>query len=231
MTARQSLRAVVFDLDGTILDTESAIIATWRAMYIQCELPFPEEQFTAMVGTWTPEWDPYAPLLAGRRASASARHRLRRRKERMEAELVARLGPRPGVADWMRWCDRTDVPVGCASNSPASWVHAQLDRLGLARHFQCIVAREDVREVKPAPDLFLQAVALLDVPAGAALAVEDSLPGVLSAQEAGLVCALYPNSYTAGQARREADVVVDPAGVGPDRAFAAGLAAVHARSS
>lgn len=229
MTAPQPLRAVVFDLDGTILDTESAVIATWLAMYVQCGLPYPKEQFTAMIGTWAPEWDPYAPLLAGR--GAGARHQLRCRKERMEATLIARLGPRPGVVNWLRWCEHAGIPVACASSSPVSWVQGHLDRLGLARHFGSVVAREHVRSVKPAPDLFLKAVAALGVPACDSLAVEDSLPGVLSARSAGLVCALYPNAYTAGQARLQADVVVDPTGASPADAYAAGLAAIHARSS
>jgi beta-phosphoglucomutase-like phosphatase (HAD superfamily) len=223
------LRAVVFDLDGTILDTEDAVIATWRTMYTTSGLPFPEEQFTAMIGTWTPGWDPYARLLAGR--GAGARRRLRRRKEQLEATLVARLGPRPGVVGWLRWCERTGIPVGCASSSPAAWVHRQLDRLGLARHFQCIVAREHVRSVKPAPDVFRQVIAELGVPAGSALALEDSLPGVLSAQAAGLVCALYPNAYTPARARRQADLVVDPASIDVARAFAAATASADQRSA
>jgi beta-phosphoglucomutase-like phosphatase (HAD superfamily) len=227
MTAQQPLRAVVFDLDGTILDTEDAIMETWLAMYTECGLPFPRKQFTAMIGTWTPGWDPYAPLLAGR--GARAQRQLRRRKEQMEAKLVARLGPRPGIVTWLCWCERAGIPVGCASSSPLAWVRGQLDRLGLAQHFQSIVAREHVRSVKPAPDLFRQAVAELGVPARAALAVEDSLPGVLSAKAAGLVCALYPNFHTALQARREADLVVNPAGIGAAQAFAAGLAAAHRR--
>jgi putative hydrolase of the HAD superfamily len=229
MTAPQALRAVVFDLDGTILDTESAVIATWLAMYTQCGLPFPEEQFTATIGTWVPEWDPYAPLLTNR--GAGARHQLRCRKERMEATLIARLAPRPGVVDWLRWCERAGVPVACASSSPVSWVQGHLDRLGLARHFRSVVAREHVRNVKPAPDLFLRAVAALDVRACDSLAVEDSLPGVLSARSAGLVCALYPNAYTAGPARLQADLVVDPTGASPAEAYAAGLAAAYARAS
>jgi HAD superfamily hydrolase (TIGR01509 family) len=229
MAAPQLLRAVVFDLDGTILDTEDAVITTWRGMYTRCGLPFPEEQFTAMIGIWTPEWDPYAPLVAGR--GAGARRRLHRRKERLEARLVARLGPRPGVVGWLRWCEAAGVPVGCASSSPTGWVEQQLGRLGLARYFQCIVAREDVHNVKPAPDPFRQAVAALGVPADSALALEDSLPGVLSAQAAGLVCALYPNAYTPAQARRQAHLVVDPTSIDAARAFAAGMASAYQRSA
>lgn len=105
MRSRRSLRAVVFDLDETILRAEGAIIASWRARYIPCKLRFPEEPCTARIGARAPGWDLYAPLVA---------------------------------------------------------------QLGLEPLFPCVVAREDVRDIKPAPGRFVQAVALPSMSAGAA---------------------------------------------------------------
>jgi HAD superfamily hydrolase (TIGR01509 family) len=211
------LKAVVFDLDGTVLDTERAVVETWREVYTEHGATFPRERFLAAIGTHDPTWDPYAPLTAG--LSEAATRALRRRKEALEAHLVAQVPARPGIQEWLDWCRRHDVAIGCASSSPLAWVEQHLTRLGIAHHFDCVRAREHVTAVKPDPQLYELTVRCLGGPAEQALAIEDSLPGALAAKRAGLACVVYPNDFTPPPALDVADAVVDPVRVDPGAAF------------
>jgi putative hydrolase of the HAD superfamily len=93
------------------------------------------------------------------------------------------------------------------SSSSHFWVDGWLDRLELSRFFDTVVCRGDAPRIKPAPDLWLEALIRLKVEAGAALAIEDSLNGVHSAREAGLTVWAIPNRTTANINFAEADRV------------------------
>ena len=95
------------------------------------------------------------------------------------------------------------------SSSPASWVRPHLDRLALLDRFDTIVTREDAERSKPFPDLYLTALARLNVPPTGAVAIEDSANGVAAARAAGIRCVAFPNPITARQDLRHADAVVE----------------------
>jgi HAD superfamily hydrolase (TIGR01509 family) len=210
--------AVIFDLDGTVLDTESAILATWETLYAACGVAFPRQRFLSAVGTHNVTWDPYAPLDAV--LPAEARRQLRRQKEGLEEELVGQLPARPGIHRWLDWCDQHGVPVGCASSSPLRWVERHLIRLGVRDQFRRVGARDHVAAVKPDPQVYRHVLKAMKVPAGRALALEDSLPGVAAAQGAGMACAVYPNALTPTTALTASDEVADPVRHDPDEVFA-----------
>lgn len=218
MPRSDGLRAVIFDLDGTVLDTESAILTTWQSLYAACGVVFPRHRFLSTVGTHDCTWDPYAPLDTGR--SAQARRRLRRQKEELEEDLVGRLEARPGIHRWLDWCDGEGVLIGCASSSPLRWVKRQLSHLQLRDRFLHLRARDHVTAVKPDPQVYREVLQAMNVFAGNALALEDSLPGVTAAQGAGIACAIYPNDMTPAHALVVSDAVADPVSQNPDAVFA-----------
>ncbi|MFQ5415617.1 MAG: HAD-IA family hydrolase [Myxococcota bacterium] len=122
---------------------------------------------------------------------------------------TARMDPMPGIPACLRAARRHRLGVAVASSSPRSWVAGHLERIDLRSFFDAISAEEDVRRVKPAPDLYLHATAALGVLPGAAVAIEDSPNGVEAAKAAGLVCTAVPGPMTRHLRFDAADVVLD----------------------
>jgi len=123
-----------------------------------------------------------------------------------QAELLAGAAPLPGVERCLDEADVLGFGLAIASSSDRGWVEGHLARLGLLARFHRIVCRGDVARVKPAPDLYLAAVAALGGAPGDALAIEDSANGITAAKRAGLVCVAVPTDVTRGLALDHADL-------------------------
>jgi putative hydrolase of the HAD superfamily len=99
-----------------------------------------------------------------------------------------------------------------ASASPAWWVVKGLARIGLRHRFDIVVTGDDVARVKPAPDVYLEALSRLNVPSVRAVALEDSAPGIMSARAAGLATVAIPHWLTEIHDLSAADLQVAHAG-------------------
>lgn len=201
------IRAVIFDFDGTILDTESPDYHSWREVYDEHGCPFPRSTWASGIGTMGSRFDAHAHLEAfiGRSLDREA-IRLRRRHRNLE--LIDAEPVRPGVVEYLTGAVRIGLRIGLASSSPRAWVEGHLDRLGLLHHFECLRCSEDVRQVKPDPELYQTAVAALGVRPEQALAIEDSHHGMLAARAAGLACVIVPNEMTREHRFDQADLVL-----------------------
>lgn len=192
------LEAVVFDFDGTILDTESGELTAWLEEYERHGVPFDRIAWLGSVGGSGQEIDPAAALARGAGAGfdpvrARARQRARWLDLVAEAELLA------GVEDRLDEADELGLALAVASSSGGRWVDDHLRRLGLRHRFQVVVNRDDVARVKPDPELYLLACERLGVRPENAVAIEDSANGVRAANAAGLFTVAVPNPVTAGQ--------------------------------
>ena len=103
----------------------------------------------------------------------------------------------PGVVPLLEKLKAAGVPAAVVSSSSHQWVDGWLERLGLMPYFRTVVCRGDAPRIKPAPDLWLEALRRLDLPAEECLAIEDSLNGAKSAKAAGLNVWVVPNRTTA----------------------------------
>jgi putative acetyltransferase len=117
--------------------------------------------------------------------------------ERYHLEQLRTLSAMPGVVDYLETGRRLGLRLAVASSSGHAWVEGHLRQLDLLELFDAILCREDVRQIKPDPELFLAALECLQVPAEQALAFEDSRNGVLAARRAGLRVVAVPNQITA----------------------------------
>ncbi len=126
-------------------------------------------------------------------------------------ELVKTLPPLPGVRALLENGARLGYRIGVASNSSADWVRPGLERLGLRHWFSVVRTRETVARHKPAPDVYLAALADLGIalPPAGSIAFEDSEPGVRAAKAAGLYVVAVPNDLTRDQDLSLADEIRD----------------------
>lgn len=201
------LKAIIFDLDGTILDTETPEFVSWQEAYAGHGAVLEPAVWQRAIGTADSGWDPYAHLesLVGGpidRTSLGATRRAR------FDELMSPAEPRDGIVSWLDEARDLGLRVGLASSSGAAWVVRFLDALGLRDRFEVLATRDRVARSKPAPDLYELALRVLGVTARAALAVEDSPNGIAAAKAAGLFCVAVPNTLTAGLPMDGADVVL-----------------------
>lgn len=203
------VRAVVFDFDGLLMDTETTMVESWRAEWAHHGLELELEEFWPGHGGDISE-DRYAILAAAvgagfDRAASHARRTAHR--DRMHASLDFR----PGILDWVTTARELGVKVAIASSSPRPWVLGHLERVGAVGLFDLIVTGDEVATHKPDPAIYRLALQRLDVPGEAAVAVEDTAHGVAAAQAAGMPAVAIPNPYVDPAAVAAADLVLDSA--------------------
>jgi HAD superfamily hydrolase (TIGR01509 family) len=202
------IRALIFDFDGLILDTERAIYQSWRELYQEYHCDLPIESWAQIIGVPPGTFDPFS-LLEEQLGHAVNRAALSPKRRAREDELNARQPILPGVEVYIAEAKRLGLRLGIASSSSCKWVTGHLGRLGLLPHFDCIRASDDVEHAKPDPDLYLSVLECLNVEPHQAIALEDSPNGVLAAKRAGLFCVAVPNPLTRELPLDHADLRLD----------------------
>jgi HAD superfamily hydrolase (TIGR01509 family) len=201
-----TLRAVVFDFDGLVLDTETPVYTAWLEAFDAHGAEFTAEEWALEVGTaGALDLEAMLHARATRAVDVDAMHAARRARR---DELVSTNRLLPGVEQWIADVRRLHLGVAIASSSPIDWVDGHLVRLGVRDRFDHVSCRDVDVPGKPAPDVYLRACAALGVDPGDALAVEDSPNGIKAAKAAGLRCVAVPNAITAPLDFTEADLVV-----------------------
>jgi HAD superfamily hydrolase (TIGR01509 family) len=197
------IRALIFDFDGLIIDTESSLIDAYAGVYAAHGVAFDRAQFTRNVGHADYAFDPWHAF--EKRADRAALE-LERRK--LNRERDNRLHPLPGVVALIEEADGSALKIGLASNSGHPHVEGHLARLGLLDKFSFLACREDVPSPKPEPDLYRLVLTRFGLRGIEAIAFEDSHTGVVAAKRAGCWTVAVPNSSTAHHNFSPADLRV-----------------------
>ncbi len=183
-------RAVVFDLDGLLLDTEVLWQRAEEELFAAHGAVFSHEDKMRVIGT---SFEHTARFFAERLGQPVERgaELVDEMIETMHAALQGDVDGRPGALALVARL-RGRVPLGLASNSPRRLVDAALRTAGLTDVFDAIVTSDEVAHPKPAPELYLLVCERLGVAPADALALEDSASGVAAAKAAGLTCIAVP---------------------------------------
>jgi HAD superfamily hydrolase (TIGR01509 family) len=202
------IKALLFDFDGTVVDTESVDLRSWREVFDAHGVALPVDRFALRIGTLTgpDELDELDALLSApcdREAVTTAR-------QRRERELIELEPLRPGVRDYIADAAQLGIDVAIVSSSSRAWIDGNLDRLGLAEAWATIACADgDLTRCKPSPVLYLEALETLGVDAHEAVAIEDSPNGVAAARAAGIFCVAFPNDVTTALDFSHADLVIE----------------------
>jgi beta-phosphoglucomutase len=177
--------AVLWDLDGTLVDSEEYHWISWRDTMAEEAAPVTRAQFVETFGLRN---DEILPEWLGPGATAERIQRVSDAKEVLYRELVRSgdLRPLPGAAEWVQRLGEQGWRQAIASSAPRENVDVVLEALGLARSFDAVVSAEDVTAGKPDPQVFLKAAQRLGFAPARCVVVEDSAAGVEGARLAGM---------------------------------------------
>jgi HAD superfamily hydrolase (TIGR01509 family) len=188
--------AIIFDFDGVIIDTETPDFETWRDVYHELGQDLTADLWTRRVGAAADNlhFDPAAhyETLTGQPMTPDVVAHQRS----WYLERCGMLPILPGVMDVLNFARAHKIPLAIASNSFYDWVERYAKHVGIFDYFICICTRGDVREGKPAPDVYLKAAGCLGVPVDRCLAIEDSPTGMRAAIAAGIHVIAVPGPLT-----------------------------------
>jgi HAD superfamily hydrolase (TIGR01509 family) len=191
-----NLSAVIFDMDGLMIDSEPIALEVWRRLAGEYGREVSAELYSQVIGE-TPMFG-VRHLRAALDLPMEDNELLEEYWTRRTRLMCREVKPTEGLRELLDLLAENSVPMAVASNSPCDYVVAVLEALDLDRYFQCVRSSEDVAEGKPAPDVYLSVLDCLGLEPEKALVLEDSPAGIAAAKAAGLRCYAVPNDDMPG---------------------------------
>ncbi len=203
------LEAVIFDMDGVIVDSEPLHYAAESRIFALLGVEVPDAErhsFIGMAGAGM--WK----AVRESRGMEMTVEELREFDRKVRLEFFAgveRIDPVAGALELLAGLNRRGTKTALASSSSPELIELVLKRLGVRGLFDAVVSGDTVPRGKPAPDIYLRAAELLNARPANCIAIEDSRNGVMSAKGAGMRCVAYRNLNSPGQDLDAADMIID----------------------
>ena len=206
------LRAIIFDFDGVILDTETPLFDAWARTFEHFGVdPIEESRWVDSLGRHEDDIAMLKPIelleaALGRPVNPSEVQRVRRR---FRDEILDKLPIQPGVDELLESAAELDLQVAIASSSPNDWIERHLEPRGWMHRFPIVACAGNGVPGKPNPAVYLEATRRLNVAPGRCLALEDSPHGTAAAKGAGAICVAVPTPLSKSLDFSQADMILD----------------------
>jgi HAD superfamily hydrolase (TIGR01509 family) len=200
-------KGFIFDFDGLLIDTETPEFIAWQEVYSDYGYVFPDDLWYKTIGSNQDAFEPVQHLLSLKSNEVTGENIRQQHQQKFQKRLEDAL-PLEGVIDLLRFANSHAIKCAVASSANKKWVTSHLQKTNLLTYFAVICTQEDVKRVKPSPDLYLLAMQNLCIHPSEAVAFEDSPNGVTAAKAAGLYCVAVPNPTTRILSFHHADEVL-----------------------
>ena len=201
-------KALIFDFDGLIVDTETVIYESWAEIYERNDQILELNTYKNCVGSNFEHFHPGIELekRLGKKFNWAI---IDAEREELIRQRLEQKEERTGLRYFIENAKEKGLELAIASSSSRNWVLGWIEKLELSYYFSAFVNRDDVEKIKPDPELFLTAAKSLGIHPSEALIFEDSENGLKAATAAGIPCAIITNSITAGGNFSEAIIVAE----------------------
>jgi beta-phosphoglucomutase family hydrolase len=201
------IKAVIFDLDGVIVESEDAHIEAERQTFLNYGVSVSAEELHRYTGTTAKAM--FTELIAKYNLDTNFEEINHQKEQILFLLLDKDAEPTKGVLSLIRELKRKGVSLAVGSSSNRKLVDYVLNKLKLTRMFDCIISAEDVEHSKPNPETFLTAATQLGVEPNQCVVIEDSKLGVEAAKNAGMKCIGYLNPHSGNQDLSKANIVIN----------------------
>ena len=198
-------RAVIFDMDGLLIDSERVILDCWRSVAAEQALPLDDGLWLSMVGMHDAACTEMLARLLG---PAKAERLSIDCKDRYDLLVERGLPLKDGAVELLDALSARGVPLAIATSTRRERALVKLASCGIDHHFGAIATSSDVAHPKPAADIYLLAAERLGVPPESCIALEDSEMGVRAANAAGMAVIQVPDLVPASELTRSLAQVV-----------------------
>ena len=188
--------AVLFDMDGLMLDTERMVLAAFEAAVATLGRSMPEDLFSSLVGRTSRDSALMLEDAFGADFPLDEFRRLTQSAYQLDIDSNG-IGLKKGIQPLLEYLTSRSVPFACATSTARERAWWKLEKAGISRWFETLVGGDEVDRGKPEPDIFLEACARLRVPPAQCIVLEDSLAGVQAAAAAGMVPIMVPDLVAA----------------------------------
>ena len=201
------IEAVIFDLDGVIVQSEDAHIEAEKQTFLKYGVSVSAEELHKYTGTTAKAM--FTELIAKYKLDTTFEE-INLQKEKILLKLLKEdAAPTKGVIILIQELKQRGIKLAIGSSSTRILVEYVLKKLNITHLFDSVIAAEDVEHSKPNPEIFLKAAMNLGVDPSQCLVIEDAQLGVEAAKRAGMKCVGYSNPHSGNQDLSKADIVID----------------------